>query len=78
MAGAMKKKPREVFVEITVRSYEGRQQDLKPFVDAADVAVRRLCGERSVFYGLIGRRAVVSRQTFARHMTRHGFYGKGR
>jgi hypothetical protein len=74
----MTKKPREVFVEITVRSYEGRTQDLKPFVDAADCAVRRLCAERSVFYGLIGRRGLVSRQTFTRHMRRHGFYGKGR
>lgn len=71
----MKKKPREVFVDITIRSYEGRKQDLKPFFEAAHYAIRKLCSERGMYYGVIGRRAVVSRQTFTRHMKRWKFYG---
>ena len=70
------KKPREVFVDISIRSYEGRTQDLKPFFDAAHSAIRQLCNERGMFFGVIGRRAVVSRQTFTRHMKKYRFYGK--
>lgn len=70
-----KRKPREVLIEITVRAYEGRAKDLKDYVEAADAAVRKLANERTQFYGLIGRRGIVSRRTFTRHMRKHGFYG---
>jgi hypothetical protein len=72
----MNRKPREIFVDITVRSYEGRKQDLKPFVNAAHDAIWKLARKRGMFFGLIGRRGVVSRRTFTRHMMKHGFYGK--
>lgn len=73
---AKKAIPREVFIEITVRSYEGSPIALKPYFDAAYDAVVRLARTDHVFVGAIGRRAVVSRRTFTRHMTTHGFTGK--
>lgn len=71
-------KPREVFVEITVRSYEGSKKDLKTYVDAAWHAVQQRANDENVFCGLIGRRAVISIPSFTRHMRRHGFYGKSK
>lgn len=68
------KKPREVFVDITIKSYEGRKQDLKPFFDAAFYAVRRLCNERNIFLGMVGRRAIVTRRSHVRAMNKHGLY----
>jgi len=69
-------KPREVFIEIIVRSYEGNKKALKPYFEAAYGAVVSEATKNNVFIGAIGRRGVVSRQSFTRHMRKHGFYGK--